>query len=80
MCSFISLLEITIVNITVQSDLVKSALVSSALVNANSLDVLKIIFMVDAEYHTCNLCPKYGSSAGNKRGATDGGRLYIKII
>ena len=24
----------------------------------------------------CNLCPKYGSSAVNKRGATNGGRLY----
>ena len=44
-----------------------------------SLDVLKIIFMVDAgtkHLTMCNLCPKYGSSAGNKRGATNGGRLY----
>ena len=36
------------------------------------------------EYHTvsmstimCNLCPKYGSCAGNKRGSNIGGRLFF---
>ena len=49
-----------------------------SLVVHSSLDVLKIIFMVDActtHYLStmCNLCPKFGSSAGNKRGATNVG-------
>ena len=46
------------------------------------LDILKIISWLMRVPHIiyvymCNLCPEYGSSAGSKRGATNGGRLYM---